>query len=173
MIDSIFPNGTVGVGKSAVADTMSRIEVENRHAHAVIDLDHIHRAWPAPKDDRFSHELELASLQAIAANYRAAGVRHFILAGVIEVASEVPRYGAALGSRGLITCRLDADADVVEERLRRRHDSLSDELVWHLDRASELAAILREAALDDYVVDTSLQSPRQVAESLMRVAGWI
>ena len=173
MIDSIFLNGTVGVGKSTVADTISSIEVENRHPHAVIDLDQIHRVWPAPKDDRFSHELELTNLHAIAANYRAAGVRHFILPGVIEDASEVSRYGAALESSGLLTCRLDADAAVVEERLRRRHDALSAELEWHLDRASELAAILRVAALDDCVIDTSLQSPREVAEAIMRAAGWI
>jgi hypothetical protein len=46
MFDSIFVNGTVGSAKSAVADALGAHEQGAGHPHAVIDLDHIRRAWP-------------------------------------------------------------------------------------------------------------------------------
>ncbi len=172
MIDSIFLNGTVGVGKTTVADTLSDIEVEKGNAHAVIDLDHIRRAWPAPREDRFSHELELANLRDLVSNYRAAGVQHFVLAGVIEQSSEVPRYERALLGTGMLICRLEADAAVVAERLSGRHEEGSEQLAWHLTRAQELAAILRKESLDGLVLDASRETPRQLAEAVSRAAGW-
>lgn len=91
MIDSVFLNGTVGVGKSTVAQALSTLETKSGHHHAVIDLDQISRAWPPPKGDRFNHELEMANLRDLVVNCRRADVEHFILAGVVEEASEIPR----------------------------------------------------------------------------------
>jgi hypothetical protein len=44
-MDSIFVNGTVGVGKSTLANALSAAETES---HAVIYLDAIRRLSPAP-----------------------------------------------------------------------------------------------------------------------------
>jgi hypothetical protein len=172
MIDSVFLNGTVGVGKSTVAEALSTLEAKSGHHHAVIDLDHISRAWPPPKDDRFNHELEMANLRDLVVNYRRAGVEHFILAGVIEEASEIPRYEAALQSSGLLLCRLEADAATLTRRLRLRHADNASELEWHLGRAGELAAILRAASIDHLVVDNSDSSITTTASILKDQAGW-
>lgn len=172
MIDTIFVNGTVGVGKSSVADAISAIEIDSGTSHAVIDLDEIRRMWPAPHDDPFSHELELINLQAFVANYRAAGARHFILAGVIEHIEETARYRAALTSSGLLILRLEAHPTIVDRRLRQRHAADAEQLAWHLNRAPELAEILRNADLDDIVLDASTRSPQQLAERATHAAGW-
>jgi len=172
MIDSVFLNGTVGVGKSTVADALSTLEARSEHHHAVIDLDHIRRAWPAPEGDRFNHELEMANLRDLVVNYRRAGVEHFILAGVVEEASEIPRYEAALQSRGLLICRLEADAATVTRRLRLRHADNGPEWAWHLARAGELATILRAASIDHLVVDNSGGSIMATATIVKEKAGW-
>ena len=172
MIDSVFLNGTVGVGKSTVAEALSTLEMKSGHRHAVIDLDHISRAWPAPEGDRFNHELEMANLRDLVANYRRAGVEHFIIAGVVEEASEVPRYEAALQSRGLLICRLEVDAAILARRLTMRHADNGPELEWHLQRAGKLAAILRAASIDQLIVDNSRSSTRETAGLVKEHAGW-
>ena len=57
---------------------------------------------PAPPDDPFAHEVELANLRDLARNYRAAGAERLILAGVVEDAAR----GAALrrGARRRAGC---------------------------------------------------------------------
>ena len=172
MIDSVFLNGTVGVGKSTVAEALSQLEANNGHHHAVIDLDHIRCAWPAPEGDRFNHELEVANLRDLVINFRRAGVEHFILVGVVEEASEVPRYEAALQSRGLLICRLEADAAILTRRLSLRHADDGPGLEWHLERVEELAAILQTASIDHFIVDTSGASIMATATIVKEHAGW-
>jgi adenylylsulfate kinase-like enzyme len=168
-VDTVFVNGTVGAGKSTLADALSAAEVQT---HAVVDLDEIRRLNPSPPTDRFNHELELQNLQSVAANYRRAGARRFILAGVIEQAAEVPPYIDALASSGMFICRLVARPDVLESRLRQRHSGDPVGLQWHLARVGELAQILEDAALDDLVLDTSESSPTALADAVRRAAGW-
>lgn len=172
MIDSIFLNGTVGVGKTTVAEALGELEAANGRAHAVIDLDQIRRCWPAPDGDPFGHEVELANLRDLVANYRVFGAEHFIVAGVIEDAAEIPRYEAALKSSGLLICRLEADAEVIEGRLTRRHADDPEGLEWHREWAEELAGILVEAALDGLVLDASTRTPRELAATIAAAAGW-
>jgi chloramphenicol 3-O-phosphotransferase len=173
MIDCVFVNGTVGSGKSSLAAALGRLAEEQGHAHAVIDTDHLRWAWPAPRTDPFHHELELKNLAAVTANYREAGIDRFILAGVIELRSEITRYREALQSSGLFLCRLEADADVLADRLRTRVARDGTNLGWYLNRAGELAAILRDAALDDLVLDTSGHSSDELARRVAQAVDWL
>lgn len=168
-MDSIFVNGTVGVGKSTLADALSAAE---RGSHAVIDLDAIRKLRPAPSADRFNHELELLNLKSLAENYRAAGAKRFIVAGVIEEKAELPRYIDALGSEGLFVCRLVARSDVLKTRLRSRHREDPEGLIWHLNRVGTLTDILEAAGIDDLVVDSSDIPPAELAAAVRRAAGW-
>ncbi|WP_159705623.1 hypothetical protein [Arthrobacter sp. 18067] len=168
-MDSIFVNGTVGVGKSTLAVALSATETVS---HAVIDLDAIRRLSPAPSSDRFNHELELLNLQSLTDNYRVAGARRFIIAGVIETKAEIARYVDALSSEGMFFCRLVARSDVLESRLRFRHRSDSEGLLWHLNRVEELSNILEAADLDDLVLDSSDIPASELAKAVRRAAGW-
>jgi adenylylsulfate kinase-like enzyme len=170
--DVVFINGTVGAGKTTVADALSDHERSQGRPHAVIDLDQLRRLWPSTEADPFHHELELQSLAVVAANYRRFGTQHFILAGVIESADEVPRYKEALNIDSLLICRLVVEDKVAEERLRRRHGSHSEALDWHLARIKVLSGILDRAQLDDLVFDTTSRDPHQVAAEIRCAAGW-
>lgn len=173
MFDCVFINGTVGTGKSTVANGLGQIAEAAGRPHAVIDLDHLRWAWPAPQSDPFNHELELLNLAAVAANYRKAGISSLILAGVIEIESELARYRNALQTERMLVCRLEAEPEIISARLRIRHADDPGELNWSLARAGELADLLRVANVDDLVVDSSTRTSKEIAGILAHAAGWI
>lgn len=171
-LESVFLNGTVGAGKTTTGETLHRLLAGDGISNAMIDLDQLRRSWPAPPTDRFNHELELKNLQSVAANYREAGARRFILAGVLEDSAEVERYRIALGGGKLTVIRLDPPLDAVQERLRNRHDPDSTELAWHLHRSGELHGILTPAQLEAHIMAVGRQSPNEVARNVRALVGW-
>jgi hypothetical protein len=172
VVDAVFINGTVGVGKTSAGEALSALQADAGQPHAFIDVDTVRGLWPSPVHDRFQHELELENLRDLSNNYRNAGARQLILAGVIEDRVEIPRYAAALGVNRLFVCRLTVDALVVDERLVMRHAYDPTGLEWHLHRNRELSAILERAALDDLVLDSTNLTPTQIATAIKVAAGW-
>jgi chloramphenicol 3-O-phosphotransferase len=171
--DVVFLNGTVGAGKTTVADAVGNLERRRGRPHAVIDLDQLRRLWPSPHGDRFQIELVLQNLQAVSDNYRRAGAEHLILAGVIESAAELSRYRETLDTADLFICRLTVSERAARQRLRNRHAvDHPKTLEWHLARTLELADILDRVALDDLVLDTTKRTPAQLARAVHRSAGW-
>lgn len=170
--DAIFINGTVGSGKSSVAAAVGALEAIAGRPHAVIDLDDIRRLWPTPIGDPFHHELELINLSDLVRNYRSAGAERLVLAGVIETATEIPRYQQVLGSTGLFLCRLTVEPAIGAARLRHRHEGDPDGRDWSLKRMAELAGILADADIDHLVLDTSRRTPTELADNLRCAAGW-
>ncbi|MBH9343620.1 AAA family ATPase [Pseudomonas aeruginosa] len=171
-MQSLFLNGTVGVGKSTVAEALAGRLAGRGVAHALLDLAAIRHCWPAPADDPFNLALELRNLAVLAANYRAAGAQRLILAGGLERRADLARYRDALGGGRLSLCRLQASPETLAARLRIRHASDPQGLAWHLRRSAELDAILREAALDDLVVETDRIAADDVAQALLAAFGW-
>lgn len=168
-VDTVFVNGTVGAGKTTLAGALSAIEPT---AHAVVDLDEIRRLNFSSLADPFNHELELENLRALAGNFRRAGAEKFILAGVIEDRAEIARYLDALGSDGMLICRLVARAEVLSDRLSRRHATDPEALAWHRRRVGELTQILDAAAVDDLILDSSDTVAVELARSVRRAAAW-
>ncbi len=170
---ALLITGTVGVGKTSTADLLGDLLADAGVPHAVIDLDRLCQAWPAPDDDPFHHRLLLGNLRAITANYRNVGVRHLVLAGVAENAAERDSFQAALGVP-LRVCRLTAKPSAIRSRLRQRHESDHDpeSLPWHLTRAEELDLVLDQAAIADIAVDTTNLTPADVAATILGATGW-
>ncbi|MFJ3905313.1 hypothetical protein [Streptomyces sp. NPDC090025] len=170
---ALLLTGTVGVGKTSTADLLGDLLADAGLPHAVIDLDRLCQAWPAPDDDPFQQRLLLANLRAVTACYRSAGARHLVLAGVAENAAERDALRAALGMP-LLVCRLTADLPAVHARLRARHEADHDteSLPWHLERAAELDLVLDRAALADLTVNTTTLTPSDVAATVLEATGW-
>ncbi|MBA3529335.1 MAG: hypothetical protein H0T91_08530 [Propionibacteriaceae bacterium] len=159
---ALLINGTVGVGKTSVADAIGSQLRESRLPGSVIDLDWLGNAWPTPEDDPFNLSLTLQNVAAGAANAITFGARHLILAGVVENHDQRAQYAAAVGMP-LKLCRLRADLDTVRDRLRLRHPEDPKALAWHLHRCGELNAILDQARVDDFIVDTTDRTIEQTA----------
>ncbi|MEV0618697.1 hypothetical protein AB0I81_35625 [Nonomuraea sp. NPDC050404] len=169
MATALLITGSVGVGKTTVADVAGDLLSAEGVPNAVIDLDWLRRAWPAPPSDPWNGRLTLRNLRAVAANYLAAGAERLVLAGVIESRAERHGYEEALGVPFAV-CRLHVELPEVHRRLKARHELDPDGLDWHLGRAGELAAILDAARVEDFTVDGTHGTPPQVAARV--IEGW-
>ena len=167
---AIFVNGTVGVGKTTTIDALSDLLTTMLIPHAVIDLDRIRQAWPSAEGDPFNHRLELVNLKALASNFLAAGMTTLVIAGVIEEKTAVAEYEGILGQWQLFIARLTAKEAVLKKRIEARHIADPVGREWHLQRTVELEAILDGAKLDDVLIDTSHQSPSEVAQQVIEAA---
>lgn len=165
---ALLLTGAVGVGKTTVADAVGALLEEHGVPGAVIDLDAIRRAWPAPPGDRFHTTIELANLRSVARNYREAGAEVLVAAGVIEDRAAHAVYQDALGLR-LTVVRLLAPRELVRARLHRRHELDPDALAWHLDRFDELTALLDAAAVEDVAVPIA-EEPSDTARAVLAAA---
>ncbi|WP_328315758.1 hypothetical protein [Streptomyces sp. NBC_00388] len=171
---ALLINGTVGVGKTSVAEAVGGLLADAGVPHAVIDLDGLSQSWPAPAGDRFNFNvgMMLRNLRGVAGNYLAAGATRLVMAGVMEDADGRKRCGDALGIE-LSVCRLRGELPVIHDRLVRRHENEPEALRWHLARAGELAAILDHAEVDDFTVDVSLRPVGEIAAEVIENAGWL
>ncbi len=168
---SLLITGTVGAGKTAVAQAVGDLLVDRGVPHALVDLDELRRCWPQPGGDRFNNAMELRNLRSVAANYRAAGALRLVLAGVIERRSNFRDYERAVDcALGIV--RLRADPNVLVDRLRDRHHNDPAGLAWHLARAPELTAVLDHAGVADAEVDTTDRPILEVADDVLAAVGW-
>ncbi|MGZ0153585.1 hypothetical protein ACXJJ3_41410 [Kribbella sp. WER1] len=165
--DTVLINGSVGTGKTTTAEGLGD-ELERRGIPgAVIDVDWLSRAWPAPAGDPFQAGLAWENMQAIASNFRRGGARVIVVAGVVETVDDLRRTAAALGSDRLLHVRLMAGSEVVLSRLTRRHDDDEAALEWHAQRHPVLAGILDQAGFtDDLLIDTTAKSTAEVVQEI-------
>ena len=164
--------GTVGVGKTTVAEAVGELLTEAEIPHAVMDLDWLCQSWPTPSADRFNVGMLLRNLRCVAANYLEAGATRLVLAGVAESRTERDHYEEAIGI-GLSVCRLRAHLPTVHQRLARRHGDDHEGLLWHLNRSGELDRVLDRAAVEDFTVDATEGSVPAVAMAVLQEANWL
>lgn len=162
--------GTVGAGKTTIAyeinDALAELEIPN----AAVDLDALTAQWPSTS--RWNADLMFENLAALWPNYAAHGATHLVLAHVLEDHTELDRYRAAIPSADITVCRIVAPEPMRTERLVGRMPP-GPSLDWHLDRTIELEAILERSAIEHFVVENGDRPVREVAEEVLRKAGWI
>ncbi|HEU5007639.1 MAG TPA: hypothetical protein VFT67_11730 [Jatrophihabitantaceae bacterium] len=168
--ENLLITGTVGVGKTTVAEAAGQLLAGREVPHAVIDLDQIRLLWPSPDADRFNLAIELRNLASLAANYRDAGAQRLVLAGVIERRSDLAEYERACGG-AVVVVRLLGAASTIEQRLSMRHMHSPEELAWHLARRAELDSILDAAQVSDADIVIAERTPT-VATEVLQLAGW-
>jgi adenylylsulfate kinase len=168
---ALLITGTVGAGKTTVADAVGGLLGEAGVPYAVIDLDALRRSWPSPPGDPFNLAITLRNLRDVARNHLDAGASRLVLAGVVESREERRAHQEAVGV-DLVVCRLRVPLPVVHRRLARRHEGEEDRLRWHFDRSAQLEKILDRAAVEDVGVDAGERPVAEVAAAVLRAAGW-
>lgn len=133
---------------------------------ALIDLDLMGAAWPAPDDDPHHTRLKAANAAAVWGNFRAAGSRRLIIAGVVESAAEQQLLSRAVGMPVAI-CRLAASAQVLEQRIRGRGRDHGADLVKLIRRAEELQTLLADHDVAEFVVETADRSVDEIASNVL------
>ncbi len=158
--------GPVGVGKTAVADAVSSLLGERGVPNAVIDLDALRMAYPAPDDDPFHMQVGFENLRAVWPQYAKRGIRHVVIPTVIEDASDRLHFTKAIPHARVTVALLAAPPDVLRRRLQgREQEGLS--LQWHIQRAEELTRLFRRRQLEDFVVANEGRGVRETAEEVI------
>jgi hypothetical protein len=164
---AVLISGVFGSGKSTVAEEIADLLEQRGLPYALMDLDFL--VWfDAGSRDAESRVLR-QNVEALAANFRAAGVRLFVLAGASRDREEVDALSAALGFP-LKVVRLTVPLPEIERRLRasaateaRLRDDLPRSAEWIAEGAGE--------GIEDLVVANEV-SARQAANEIVDWLGW-
>jgi len=160
--------GSMGTGKTTVLGEASDLLTARDIPHAAIDLDALGLAHlPRPS----THDLVSANLAAMCANYAAAEVVRVMLAGAVESRAELERIRQSTLARQMVVCRLRAPVAVMEARVTQRERGIRADR--YVARVRALEEILDLASLEDFSVGTTDVPITQVAESVLRLAGWL
>lgn len=170
VIPTVLVTGTVGSGKTAVADEIAVLLHEQHIPHALIDLDWLCQLYPAPAEDPYGEDLMFRNLSAIWSNYRAEGVNYLVLARVLEDRDHLRRYKAVIPEADIKVVRVHAPPTLVQERLRRREVGSFYDHLWQ--RSQELSEIFDRAHVEDFSVTNDERPVREVAMEGMTLLGW-
>ncbi|MDQ3962843.1 MAG: hypothetical protein M3277_02870 [Actinomycetota bacterium] len=164
--------GTIGVGKTAIAMTMSEILHDRGIRHGLLEVDWLGEVFPAPyPDDPYSTRFAMKNLAAIWPHYLDVGITRAIVTMTIENQQELDDLKAALPSGEVIVVRLEASPETRAERIKRRE--LGTLLDHFLAKTGPLAQHMERFEIGDLVVQNDNQSPQAVANEILRRVGWL
>ena len=112
----VLITGVYGSGKSSVAEEIAYLLEQRGEPYALLDLDYLSWAGTGTSDRASEFGLMLQNLAAVAANYRRAGIRLFVLAYFVRNSAEAQEVGKALGL-SLRVARLTVRLPEIEQRL--------------------------------------------------------
>jgi hypothetical protein len=166
--EAVLLTGVYGSGKSSVAEEIAYHLEQRGEPYALLDLDYLSWAGDATSDRASEFGLMLENLAAVAANYRRAGIRLFVLAYFVRSPSEVQGVQEALGLP-LRVARLTVQLPEIERRLAgdvtsgRRDD---------LRAAAASIAAAEGTGVEDVVISND-RPIGVVARDVMTFLGWL
>ena len=169
---AIFVSGTIAAGKTTVAEAAAGLLTVTDVPNAVIDLDWLCQAYPAPADDPYHNRLAFENLAAVWPNYAARGIGRLVVARVVESRRWRDEAEASLPGVQVTVVRLTASLRTRRERIVRRELDPA----WRdrfLVRTVELDAILDAEDVAEVTIDNDGRAPREVAADALRKAGWL
>jgi hypothetical protein len=166
--EGVLLTGVYGSGKSSVAAEIAYLLEQRGEPYAMLDLDYLSWAGDGTSDRASEFGLMLENLAAVAANYRRAGIRLFVLAYFVRSPGEVRGVREALGLP-LRVARLTVRLPEIERRLAgdvtsgRRDD---------LRAAAASIAAAEGAGVEDVVIGND-RPIGVVARDVMTFLGWL
>jgi hypothetical protein len=130
--EAVLITGVFGAGKSSVAEEIADILEKRGASYAVLDLDWL--AWFGPEDEHAHQRVLAQNLAAVAGNYRAAGVRFFVLAYAVPDEAQLESLTVALDMPVKVV-RLTLSLSEIRKRLLAdvtsgRQDDLREAAAW-------------------------------------------
>ncbi len=178
--------GPTAVGKSTIGWQVYEQAARAGLHTAFVDLQQIGFLRPPEPADPHGHKLRAGNLAVLWRNVRAAGARQLVIVGSLESPDALSTYLDALPTGTLTVCRLRAQPDQLRERIALRGrgqgppiagDELTGQppavLARAVDEATREAERLERAAPGDFFLDTDHRPPPELAEEILRRAGWL
>ena len=165
--EGVLITGVYGSGKSSVAAEIAYLLERHGERFALLDLDYLSWGGTGADDRAAEFGLMLQNLSAVAANYRRAGIRLFVLAYFVRSADEVRSVREAVGLP-LRVVRLEVPLPDIERRLAgdvtsgRRDD---------LREAAASIAAAEGAGVEDVVIGND-RPIGVVAQDVLSFLGW-
>jgi energy-coupling factor transporter ATP-binding protein EcfA2 len=166
--EAVLLTGVYGSGKSSVAQEIAYLLEQRGEPFAVLDLDFLSWAGTGGDDRAAEFGLMLQNLSAVAANYRQAGIRLFVLAYFVRSAAEVHGVREAAGVP-LRVVRLEIGLADIERRLA------GDVTSGRRDDLREAASALEAeegAGVEDVVIGND-RPIGAVAHDVLSFLGWV
>jgi adenylylsulfate kinase len=166
--EGVLLTGVYGSGKSSVAAEIAYLLEQRGEPYALLDLDYLSWAGTGTGGRAEEFGLLLQNLAAVAANYRGAGIRLFVLAYFVRSPGEMAGVREALGMP-LRVARLVVPLRDIERRLA------GDVTSGRRDDLREAAASIA-AAEGAGVEDVTISNDRpvgDVARDVMTFLGWL
>lgn len=167
-VPMLFLSGPPGVGKTTVAWEIFGQLVDSGNSPAFVDLDLLGACWPVPDDDPHNERMKARNLGAMWQNYRAAGARCVLAAGVIESRDGLALYADAVPNAVPVLCRLYAGRQELADRIVRRGRERGADLDKLTRRAAQLSAQLERDDIADFRVDTDGRGVPEVAREVVK-----
>ena len=161
-------SGSMGSGKTTILGEASDLLTANAVPHAAIDLDAV--SLPL-LPDRLARDVHARNIADIHKNCSDAGITRFLVAVAIEDAHALADLKTAFSADEIVVCRLTASVATMAARLRIREPGIRQE--EFVERSRQLDAALNQAALEDFTLPNDDRRVTEVAEALLRHAGWI
>jgi len=158
--------GVFGAGKSSAAEEIAHTLDRLDAPFALVDLDFL--AWFGPEDEAAHQRVLSQNLAAVVRNYRAAGVRLFVLAHAVADADELARLLTVLDMPVRVV-RLVVPIYEIERRLASnvtsgRQDDLREASRWILASKGE--------GLEDLTVSND-RAVQTIASEILDWLGWV
>ena len=115
-VEGVLISGVYGAGKSSVAEEIAEALEARGARFGAVDLDWLMWFGVPGVEPECLRRVFLANLAAVVANYRDAGVVHFVFAGAVRDREEVGELEAAAGMP-LRVVRLVVSREQVDHRL--------------------------------------------------------
>jgi len=165
--EGVLLTGVYGSGKSSVAEEIAYLLQQRGEPYALLDLDYLSWAGTGTSDRASEFGSMVQNLAAVAANYRQAGIRLFVLAYFVRSPGEVREMRKALGlplRAAHLTVRLpDIEQRLASDVTSGRRDDV---------RAAAAPIAAAEGAGVEDVVISDDRAIGVVAREVMSFLGW-
>lgn len=166
--EGVLLTGVYGSGKSSVAEEMAYLLEQQGEPYALLDLDYLSWAGTGSGDRAAEFGLMLLNLAAVAANYRRAGIRLFVLAYFVRNVGETQAVRETLGLP-LRVVRLMVQLPDIERRLASHVTSGRGE---DMREAASSIAAGEGVGVEDTVIGND-RPVAVVAREVMTFLGWL
>jgi hypothetical protein len=136
---------------------------------ALVDLDWLGWVHLGPSFEGVDR-LIARNLAAIWPNLAAAGARRLILVRALRDRTALDELRAVLPEADLTVVRLTAADATLQARLRGR--DAGGILEEHLEESRAMASVMDAARLEDFQIQNEGKPVREVAQTILRTAGW-